>query len=162
MNLDVLAMWSQVAGAVVFLICVLLIWNKWIAPAVLAYQAAKNAELAEAESRRARMRAAVSDARAEIERAEADARTIRERAVAAAEKDRVKILADAKAEAQRLVHNAEGELDRARMAARDRLRIEFIEKALVKARSLAASRVDATLDEKLVRELVDGVAGGQA
>ena len=162
MNLEALAMWSQIAGAVVFVICVVLIWNKWIAPGVKAYQESKNAEIAEAESRRERLRAAVADARAEVERAEADARMIRERVAAAAETDRTRILAEANADAERLVRNAEGELERARMTARGRLRIEFIEKALVKARSLAASRVDAAVDEKLVRELIDGVAGGKA
>jgi F0F1-type ATP synthase membrane subunit b/b' len=162
MNLEALALWSQVAGAIIFVICVLLIWNKWIAPAVQSYQESKNAELAEAESRRERMRAAVSEARAEVERAEADARMIRERIAAAAEADRAKFLAEAKADAERLVHNAEGELVRARMAARDRLRIEFIERALAKARTLAATRVDEAVDEKLIRELIDGVAGGKA
>ncbi|HEY4439775.1 MAG TPA: hypothetical protein VGN14_04935 [Candidatus Elarobacter sp.] len=161
MSLEALAMWSQIVGALVFVICVVLIWNKWIAPGVQAYQASKNAEIAEAESRREKLRAAVADARAEVERADTDAKTIVERGVEASHRDRDRIIAEAKADAERLVRNAEGELARARAAARDRLRIEFIEKALQKARGLAKTRVNEATDEQLIRELVDGVAGGK-
>jgi F0F1-type ATP synthase membrane subunit b/b' len=162
MSLQLLAQWSQIAGAVVFLIAVVAIWNKWLAPGVKAYQAAKNAEIAEAESRRERMRAAVAEARGEVEKADADARTIQLRIVTAIEAEHARILADAKAEVDRIVRNAEGELDRARLAARDRLRIEFIEKALAKARGDAVTRIDAALDERLVTKTVEDLTRGRA
>jgi F-type H+-transporting ATPase subunit b len=162
MNLQLLAQWSQIVGAIVFLIAVVAIWNKWIAPGVKAYQAAKNAELAEAESRRERMRAAVAEARGEVERADADARTIQLRIVSTVEAERARILADARAEAERIVRNADGELERARLAARDRLRIEFIEKALARARGDAVSRIDAALDERLVMKTLEDLTQGRA
>ena len=162
MNLQLLAQWSQIVGAIVFFIAVVAIWNKWIAPGVKAYQAAKNAEIAEAESRRERMRAAVAEARGEVERADADARTIQLRIVSTVEAERARILADAKAESERIVRNADGELERARLAARDRLRIEFIEKALARARGDAVSRIDAKLDERLVIKTVEDLTRGRA
>jgi F0F1-type ATP synthase membrane subunit b/b' len=161
MNLQLLAQWSQIVGAIVFLIAVVAIWNKWIAPSVKAYQAAKNAEIAEAESRRERMRAAVAEARGEVERADADARTIQQRIASTVEAEHARILADAKAEVDRIVRNAEGELDRARLAARDRLRIEFIEKALAKARVEARGRIDAAIDERLVSKTVEDLTRGR-
>ncbi|MEA2688025.1 MAG: hypothetical protein QOD51_632 [Candidatus Eremiobacteraeota bacterium] len=161
MSLEQLAMWSQIVGAVVFLIVAVLIWRKYIAPGVKAYQASKNAELAEAEARRDRIRADAAAAHAEIDAAEADAGMIRERAQSAAEHERVRTLEEAAAEAARIVRNAEGELERARLAARDRLRIEFIEKALAKARGDAPQRVGDGVDKKLVEETVADLVRGK-
>jgi F0F1-type ATP synthase membrane subunit b/b' len=161
MNLEQLAIMSQIAGAVIFLICAVLIWNKYIAPGVKAYQAAKNAELAEAEARRERMRADVTAARAEIEAADQVARMMRERAAAAIEQEHLKAIAEAEAEAVRLVRNAEGELERARLAAFGRLRIEFIEKALAKARAEAPRRVTDQIDHKLVETTVNDLVRGK-
>ena len=160
MSLETLAQVSQIVGAVIFIIAAVAIWIKYIAPGVQAYQASKNAELAEAESRRERMRADVGTARTEVETADAAARTIRERVDAAAARDRAKALEDAQHEAERIVRNAEGELARARLAARDRLRVEFIEKALAKARADAPARItdatNRTLVESTVTDLVRG------
>ncbi|HEY0396486.1 MAG TPA: hypothetical protein VGD01_18560 [Candidatus Elarobacter sp.] len=161
MNLEALAQWSQIVGAILFVIATVVIWNKFIAPAVKGYQAAKNAELADAEARREHIRADVAAARAEVERADADCKEITARSASAAEHDRVKALADAKADAERIVRNAEGELERARLAARDRLRIEFIEKALAKARGEAANRVSADANTRLVDVTVEDLVRGK-
>jgi F0F1-type ATP synthase membrane subunit b/b' len=161
MNLHLLAQVSQIVGAVVFLIAIILIWNRFIAPGVKAYQESKNAELAEAEGRREHMRADVAVARAEVERADADARTIRERIEMASTHERAKTLAEAQAEADRVIRNAAGELERARLAARDRLRIEFIEKALAKARDQAPARVSDAVNAALVQATVDDLARGK-
>lgn len=154
MNLHLLAQVSQIVGAIVFLIAVILIWNKWIAPGVKAYQAAKNAELTEAESRRERIRADLGTARSELERADDDAREIRARGELVVKRDRERALQEAHTEAERIVRNAEGELERARLAARDRLRIEFIEKALAKARAEAPARVSDATNTALVESTV--------
>lgn len=161
MNLELLAQWSQIAGAVVFVIAIVLIWNKYVAPGVKAYQAAKNAELADAEARREHIRADVAAARGEVERADEDCREIVGRVESVVKREHDKALAEARAEADRIVRNAEGELDRARLAARDRLRIEFIEKALAKARGEAASRVGEDANRKLVAGTVDDLVRGR-
>jgi F0F1-type ATP synthase membrane subunit b/b' len=161
-NLETLAVASQIAGAVIFVVAAIVIWNKYIAPGVKAYQAAKNAELAEAESRRERMRADVGAARSEVETAEAAARVIRERVEAAAAADRAKTLEDAQHEAERIVHNAEGELERARLAARDRLRVEFIVKALAKARAEAHARVSGATNTALVERTIADLVRGKS
>lgn len=155
MSLQLLAMWSQIVGAIIFLLVAIWIWNKYIAPAVKAYQASKNAELAEAEARRERLRADLAAARAEVERAEADAKEIRARALADAKREHEHLLLLAGADAERIGRNAEGELERARIAARDRLRIELIDKALAKARLEAPARVDPATNERLVRRTVN-------
>jgi F0F1-type ATP synthase membrane subunit b/b' len=161
MSLELLAQWSQIVGAVIFVIAIVVIWNKYISPGVKAYQQSKNAELAEAEVRREHIRADVAAARAEVERADAESREIAARSLTAAEHDRERALAEANADAQRIVRNAEGELERARLAARDRLRIEFIEKALAKAREEAPARVSDVTNGKLVDETVQNLVRGK-
>lgn len=161
MNLEVLAQWSQITGAAVFVVAAVLLWNKYVAPGVKAYQVAKNAELGAAEARRERLRVDVAAAHMEIANAEDDAAEIRARIELATARDRAHTLAEARAEAERLVRHAEGELDRARLAGRDRLRIEFIEKALKKARALAGGRIDAAANAKLVDETVGDLVQGR-
>ncbi|BDE08161.1 hypothetical protein WPS_34370 [Vulcanimicrobium alpinum] len=158
MSLELLAQWSQIVGAIVFVVVMVWLWNKYLAPGVKSYQAAKNAELAEAEARRERLRADVADARGEVERAESEAKEIRTRAERMATREREAAIAAAHAEAERIVRNADGELARARLAARDRLRVELIEKALRKARSEASGRVDAATNERLVQRTVADLA----
>lgn len=162
MSLELLAQWSQIAGAVVFVIAIVLIWNKYIAPGVKTYQASKNAELADAEARREHIRADVAAARAEVERADEDCREIMGRVDIVVKREHDKLLAEARTEADRIVRNAEGELDRVRLAARDRLRIEFIEKALAMARGEAASRVGEDANRRLVAGTVDDLVRGRS
>ena len=154
------ALWSQVFGAVAFLIVLVVMFRKYLIPAVIANQKARNAELAEAEARRARIQADAAKARAEVEHAERDAAEIRNRIERVTKRNHAHIIAEAEAEGLRILHNAEGELDRARHAARVRLRIEFIEKALAKARAEAPGRVSEPIDESLVRTTVDDLARG--
>ena len=154
------ALWSQVFGAVAFLVVLVVMFRKYLIPAVIANQKARNAELAEAEARRTRIQADAAKARAEVENAERDAAEIRNRIERVTKRNHANIIADAEAEGLRILHNAEGELDRARHAARVRLRIEFIEKALAKARAEAPARVSEQLDESLVGRTVDDLARG--
>lgn len=161
MSLELIAQISQIAGALIFLILAVVLWNKFLAPAVKNYTAAKNAEIHECEERRERMRRELEAAQAEVANAEADAKEIRGRMDVIVNRERTASLGSANAEAERIVRNAEGELGRARLAARDRLRIEFIEKALLKARAEAVERVDAPTNARLVNATVDDLAGGR-
>lgn len=155
-----IALWSQVAGAVAFLVVLVLMFRKYMIPAVEANQAARNAQLAEAEARRVRMQTEAAKARADIEAADRDAAEIRGRVERVAKRDRAHALDEANAEGERLVRNAEGELERARLAARDRLRVELIEKALVKARAQAYARVSDTVNQALVEKTVADLTRG--
>ena len=158
MSLEMLAVWSQIAGAVLFVIVAVWLFNKFMAPAIAAYTASKNAEIREQEQRRERMRHDLEQARGEVQRAEEDVREITARRERVQEREREAALAAAKAEGDRVVRNAEGELERARLAARDRLRIEFIEKALAQARSDAGRRIDDAFNLRLVESTVNDVA----
>jgi len=51
------ALWSQVAGAVAFLVVVVVMFRKFLIPAVDANEKARNAQIAEAEARRTRVQA---------------------------------------------------------------------------------------------------------
>ena len=155
------ALWSQVAGAVVFLIVLIVLFRKYLIPAVDANEKARNAQIAEAEARRTRIQADASKARGEIEAADRDAVEIRTRVQHSTERDRAHALDQAKAEGERLVRNAEGELERARLAARDRLRIELIEKALAKARAQASGRVSDAVNTALVETTVADLTRGK-
>jgi F0F1-type ATP synthase membrane subunit b/b' len=159
---ETVALWSQVAGAIVFLVVLILLFRKYLIPAVVANEQARNAEIVDAEKRLARMRADAAKARVEVEVADRDAAEILSRVERIAARDRAHVLAAANAEGDRLVRNAEGELERARLVARDRLRIEFIEKALAQARAEAPARVDAAMNSELVRRTVDDLARGNA
>ena len=156
-----IALWSQVAGSVAFLIVLILLFRKYLVPAVDANEKARNAQLAEAEARRTRIQTEAAQARGEIEAADRDAAEIRTRVVRVIERDHAHAVEEAKAEGERLVRNAEGELERARLAARDRLRIELIEKALAKARTQAAGRVSDAVDKALVDKTVADLARGR-
>jgi F-type H+-transporting ATPase subunit b len=155
------ALWSQVAGSVAFLIVLILLFRKYLIPAVQANQKARNAQLAEAEARRTRIQTEAAHARGEIEAADRDAVEIRSRIERVGKRDRAHAVDEAKAEGERLVRSAEGELERARIAARDRLRIELIEKALAKARAEAPRRVSDAVDKTLVETTVDDIARGR-
>jgi F0F1-type ATP synthase membrane subunit b/b' len=156
------ALWSQVAGAGAFLVTLVLLFRKYVIPAVAANEQARNAEIAGAESRRAALQAELAKARAELERADHDAAEIRNRLMEQVARTRAQLQAEAQADGERLVHNAEGELERARLAARDRLRIEFIQRALAKARHDAAGRVSDATNERLVARTVDDLVRGSA
>lgn len=156
-----LATGSQVVASILFIIVLVVLWQKFVAPAVVASQARKNAELAESEARRDAALTETETARAEIARAEDDARAIRARGATDAARTREKILADAKAEGERLVRNADGELDRGRSAARDALRADLLEKAMQIARE-ASLHLDEATNRRLVGEAVDTAERGNA
>ncbi len=156
-----LAIGSQVVASVLFLVVLVILWNRYVSPAVIASQTRKNTELAESEARRDAARAETEVARGEIARAEDDARTIRARGEADAKRTREAILAAANAEGERLVRNADGELDRGRAAARDRLRTDMLEKAMQIARE-ASLHLDEATNRRLVGEAVDSAERGNA
>ena len=157
---EAVALWSQVVGSVAFLVVLILAFRKYLIPAVVANQKARNAEITDAETRVKRIKTECAHARASIEEADRDAIEIRSRAETVAHREHDHLIAEAKADGERVIHNAEGERDRARMAARDRLRIEFIEKALAKARTEAPARVTDEINHELVDLTVADLARG--
>jgi F0F1-type ATP synthase membrane subunit b/b' len=160
--LELLAMWSQIGAAVLFLVLAVVIYNRFMAPGVKHYTEAKNAEIRAAESHRERMRAAFAAAQTDLERAESDAREIRSRLQVVVAREREHALTLANAEAERIVRNAHGELERQRLAARDRLRVDLIEKALAKARAEAGQRVDTATNTRLVEATLNDLTRGRA
>lgn len=157
---DQLARWSEVVGGVAFVIAAVLLFRRFGLPAVESAVAARNAELVNAERRREHLRSEVSTARAELEEATREGLLIRERGLADAQRERERILQEARQEGARLLLNARGELERGRIAARDHLRIDLIEKALGRARAIAAERLDLATNARLVARTVDELAGG--
>jgi F0F1-type ATP synthase membrane subunit b/b' len=152
-----IAIWSQVAGAVIFFAALVYLFVRFLAPMIEKQQQAKNAELAEAEGRRDRAQADIAAARAEVEQADRDAVAIKERTIADVKREREKMLAETKDEGERAVRNAEGELARARAAANATLRADMIERALQLARKEADARIDASANAGLVANLVDAL-----
>lgn len=148
-----LAVWSQVVASILFIVALVVMWIKFLAPAVLAAQARKNAELLDSEHRRDEARARAEQAQTDIATADSDALAIKARAQSDAARLHEKIIADGLAEGTRLIVNAEGELERARFAAREQLRTELLEKALAIARE-SASRLDAGTNQRLVGDAV--------
>jgi F0F1-type ATP synthase membrane subunit b/b' len=117
-------------------------------------------DLVNTEHRREELRDEVAEARGEVESADRDALAILARAETDARHEHETIIADARREGLRLVHNARGELDRGRIAGRDKLRIEFIEKALNRARELAAQQLSDDSNARLVAKTVDDLTIG--
>jgi F0F1-type ATP synthase membrane subunit b/b' len=159
---EAIAAWSQIIGSILFMAALVWIWIKFIAPAVLASQARKNAELADAEARRDAALKDVEAAKADVASAATDAAAIAARAEGDATRLRERLVAEGRAEGERLIRNAGGELDRGRIAANDELRAELLDTALRIARGDAAS-LDAGTDKKLIAEVLDTAdRGGNA
>lgn len=153
------AIWSQVVASILFIFVLVYLWARFLAPAVLASQARKNAELAEAERRRDEAHDRASIATSEIASAEADAEAILARAQGDASRLHDRIVSEARAEGERLARNAGGELERSRAVARDELRAELLERALVIARERAAT-IDPATNKRLVDETLETADAG--
>jgi F0F1-type ATP synthase membrane subunit b/b' len=155
------ALWSQVAGSLIFLAVLVYIWQRFIAPAVIASQERKNAELAEAERRRDAVRGQVEDAKRALGAADDDVKQISARAERDATAERERLLLESTNEGQRLVRNANGELERLRAGARDALRADLLDRALAIARE-AATRTDAATNQRLIDESLRALERGSA
>jgi F0F1-type ATP synthase membrane subunit b/b' len=160
MNYETIAQYSEIIGGFAFLIVAIWLFRKFVLPAVRAGEISRNYDLVNTEQRREELRDEVAEARAEVEAADRDVQAILARAETDARHEHETILADARREGLRLVHNARGELDRGRIAGRDKLRIEFIEQALNRARVLAAEQLSDAGNAKLVNKTVDDLTIG--
>ena len=156
-----IAIWSQVVSSVVFLAALVFMWFKWLQPFVLAQQERSNQQIAEAERHRNEAKAALDALREEIDGAHLDATLIEQRAGEQAIHERQAVIAEANEAGERILHNAHGELERTRAAARQRLRGEFVEKALALARGDAGSRIDEPANVKLVDRFVTTLERGR-
>jgi F0F1-type ATP synthase membrane subunit b/b' len=161
MDYEVIAQWSEIIGGFAFLIVMVILFRKFVLPAVHAGEISRNADLVNAEHRRDALKAEVAEARGVIEAAQRDAIAIHTRAETDARHEHEAILADARREGIRLLQNARGELDRGRIAGRDKLRIEFIEKALNRARELASEQLSDENNAKLVAKTFEDVTVGK-
>jgi len=155
-----LARWSEIGGGIAFLIVAFLLFRRFMLPAVLAAEVGHNADVVAAERRREQLLAEVVAARTHLEDATVEAAAIRERGRADAQRERDRIVAEAAAEGTRLLVNARAELERSRLVARDQLRIELIERALSRARSIANERLDDSLNGRLIAKTVDELTEG--
>jgi F-type H+-transporting ATPase subunit b len=154
-----LAQWSEIVGGFAFIVVAIVLFQKYVLPAVRTAQVARNADLVNAEERRDALKAEIVKARAELEAADRDARSIKDRAAADGQRERERLVAEAKADGEHTVVNAENELARARRAAQAQLRTEFVERALQLARSTADSRIDAAVNARLVGSTVQTLLG---
>jgi F0F1-type ATP synthase membrane subunit b/b' len=159
---ETIAQYSEVIGGFAFVIVAIWLFRKFALPAVRSGEVARNLDLVNAEKRRDALRAEVAAARGEVEAADRDALAIAARAEADARHERETIVAEGRREATRLLQNAQGELGRARLAARDALRIEFIERALNRARELAAHELSDAANARLVARTVDDLTAGKS
>jgi F0F1-type ATP synthase membrane subunit b/b' len=161
MTYESIAQYSEIIGGFAFVVVSVWLFRKFVLPAVRAGEVARNLDLVNAERRREALRDEVAKARGEVEAADRDALAIAARAETDARHEHETILADGRREATRLLQNAQGELERARIAARDALRIEFIEKALNRARTLAANELSDAGNARLVGRTVDELTAGK-
>jgi F-type H+-transporting ATPase subunit b len=160
-NYEAIAQYSEIIGGFAFVIVMVWLFRKFVLPAVRAGEVARNSDLVNAERRRETLRDEVAKARGEVEAADRDALAIAARAETDARHEHETIVAEGRREATRLLRNAQGELERGRIAARDRLRIEFIEKALNRARALATAELSDAANVRLVTKTVDELTAGK-
>jgi F0F1-type ATP synthase membrane subunit b/b' len=154
-----LAIWSQVLGSLAFVAVLVWLWVRFVQPAVVASQARRNAELAEAEKRRDSAEEEIEVARHELLAADADVAAIRERGEHDAGRLYQRVIDEARNEGLRTVRNAGGELERRRTAASERLRADLFEEAIAITRR-AAGRLDDTTNQRLVSEVVETIERG--
>jgi len=160
-NYEAIAQWSQIVSAIAFLGAMVWIWVKFIQPAVLTAQQAQNERIKEAELHRDQAKQRLDSLQGEIGSAQGEASTMKERALAQGQREHDVIVAEARDAGERQFRNAQGELDRARVAARDRLRAELADKALDVAAAEAAQRVDAGVNAQLVNAFVSNLERGK-
>ena len=154
MTYEAVAIWSRIIGTVAVLALLWYVFARFIAPAILQAQEAKNEEIARAEQRRDAAKAEITAAEAEVSQAEHDAQAIAERAEAEARREHEHAVTQLREAGERAVRSAEGELSRARENARAALRIELVEKALDAARRDAEKRVDPAYNTRLIGTFV--------
>jgi len=160
-NYEAIAQWSQIVSAIAFLGAMVWIWVKFIQPAVLTAQQAQNERIKEAELHRDQAKQRLDSLQGEIGSAQGEASTMKDRALAQGQREHDVIVAEARDAGERQFRNAQGELDRARVAARDRLRAELADKALDVAAAEAAQRVDAGVNAQLVNAFVSNLERGK-
>jgi F-type H+-transporting ATPase subunit b len=148
-----IAVWSQVGSSIVFIAALVYVWFRWLMPVFLAAQERSNKQIAEAERHRDEVKGALAALRQEIETARHDAQLIEQRASRRAQHERELLLKEATEAGERVLTDAGRELERARTAARTRLRDEIFERALQLAREDAARRVGPELDARFVDRL---------
>jgi F0F1-type ATP synthase membrane subunit b/b' len=148
------AIWSQVVSSALFMCVLAWLWFKFIQPAIMAAQERYNKQIAEAERHRDEAKAMLDLLRTQTDGAAHDAQLIRTRSEAQATREHDATVAEAREAGERAVRNAQGEFDRAVAAARVRLRVELLDKALDRARKEASQRVDSALNSQLVDRFV--------
>jgi len=154
MNYELIAVWSQVACFVAFAVVAVWIWQRAITPAIAKAQEAQNQRLADLEARLAKMESEREEARAAAARAKEEAKLIVGRVDDLVAREREKYLAEIRSEGERELRSAEGELDRARHAARERLREETLASALAIARERALTEVNEATERALRERFV--------
>ena len=159
MNYTLIAEYSQIASAVLFLIVMIWIWVRFIQPAVLVAQQNANAQIAQAERHRDEAKAVLDSLQGEIANAQRDSEAIKERCRLQAQAEREAILREAREAGERALRNAQGELARARAAAREELRDELLNQALQLARVKASQRVDERTNAQLVGSFLASIEG---
>jgi F0F1-type ATP synthase membrane subunit b/b' len=158
-----IAVWSQIVSSIVFIGLLIYMWVRWLMPVVLAAQERSNRQIAEAERHRDEVKGALEALRQEIETARHDALLIGQRANTRGQHERELLVKEATEAGERALADAAREHERARAAARRRLRDEIVERALHLAREDAARRVGPQLDarfvERFTRELEQAAHG---
>lgn len=145
-----IAVWSQVVASIFFIGVLVFMWFRWLLPVFLAAQERSNRAIEQAERHRDEVKGALEALHAEIESARHDAALIEQRASDHAEHERQSLLKEATEAGERSLADADRELDRARAAARQRLRDELVERALELARNDAARRAGPAFDARFV------------
>ncbi len=154
MNYEALAVWSRIVESIITLVILVVLFRKYLLPPIGRQQAAKNAEIAQAEARRDTAKSDIEKARGEVESAKRDALRIRADMEGAAARERDRLVATAEDEGKRVLQNAQGELERARATAREQLRFDLIERALAQARAETRWRIDAGANLRIVESTV--------
>ena len=152
MNYEAIAFWSQIVAFVLFVIFLLWVWVKFLAPFVKSAQEATNDRIATSQRHRDEMVKSLDVLRTEIETAKRDAAAIESRSADQSQREYDAIVAEATAEGERMLANAAFELDRQRAAAREILRIGLLDEALTLARDHARKRLDAQRAAKLISD----------
>ncbi|HMD02720.1 MAG TPA: ATP synthase F0 subunit B [Candidatus Baltobacteraceae bacterium] len=156
-NYEAIDTWSEILGALFFVVFLVWVFRKYLVPMILAARARTNEQLAAAERKRVEMQQAAAAAEGRLEEARASVRSIEERAAADAQRERERILMDANVEGARVVNNAEGELARSRAAANLTFRDELLERSLKLAYAIARERVDERTDREIVERVVAAI-----
>ncbi|HET9341642.1 MAG TPA: hypothetical protein VFO25_01840 [Candidatus Eremiobacteraceae bacterium] len=153
---------AKIVDFVIFVIALVVVWNKAVAGQLESQQEKQNQEVESAQHALVESEAAIENARAALDMAESDSKRMVEFGAAQAQRLVADTKVEAEAHATRVLAHANGELDRERYRVRRELLEDTVERAHEHARKIVADELDPSRQRALVEQLLSDLEKSRA